>query len=81
MQVYLVYDVGVTGDIGECSSNHSLYSDPSVVRCPEKSWLALVLFAVYMIMSNVLLLNLLIAMFRYVFNDILTNLMREREEV
>ena len=53
------------GDIGTCSFNSSIYADPNVERCPEKSWLAIVLFAVYMIMSNVLLLNLLVAMFRY----------------
>ena len=58
--------VRVAGDIGECSFNRSLYSKPDVQRCPEKSWLAIVLFAAYMIMSNVLLLNLLVAMFRYV---------------
>ncbi|CAD5126251.1 DgyrCDS14416 [Dimorphilus gyrociliatus] len=31
--------------------------------CPEKSWLALILFAIYMVIVNILLLNLLIAMF------------------
>ena len=51
------------GDIGTCSSNRSIIADPNVERSPETSWLAIVVFAVYMIMSNVLLLNLLVAMF------------------
>lgn len=33
--------------------------------CPERNALVPLLFAIYMMMSNVLLLNLLIAMFRY----------------
>ncbi|KAI0222453.1 Transient receptor potential cation channel subfamily M member-like 2 [Lamellibrachia satsuma] len=63
----------IEGDIGTCSFNRSIYADPNVERCPEKSWLAIILFAVYMIMSNVLLLNLLVAMFSYTFERVQGN--------
>ena len=40
--------------------------EPNHPDCPEQNAVVIVLFAVYMMMINVLLLNLLIAMFRYV---------------
>ena len=39
--------------------------EPNHPDCPEDNAVVIVLFAVYMMMTNVLLLNLLIAMFRY----------------
>ena len=54
----------MAGDVGECYTDEAeLLVDPDLDRCPEESWLAILLFAVYMILTNVLLLNLLIAMF------------------
>jgi hypothetical protein len=41
-------------------------NDANVERCPETEWLVLLLLAIYMIVINILLLNLLIAMFRCV---------------
>ncbi len=58
--------LGVTGDVTPCSKNATIYEQTGIERCPEESWLALTLFAGYMIFTNVLLLSLLIAMFRFV---------------
>ncbi|XP_033100603.1 transient receptor potential cation channel subfamily M member-like 2 [Anneissia japonica] len=41
--------------------------------CPEFSWVAICLLAGYMLFSNVLLLNLLIAMFSYTFSAVQDN--------
>ncbi len=53
------------GNVDGCSYNKTVYENTDIDRCPEKSWLAVLFFAVYMIMTNILLLNLLIAMFRW----------------
>ncbi len=50
--------------MASCSSNRTVWENTDIDRCPEESWLALILFAAYMIFTNVLLLSLLIAMFR-----------------
>ena len=55
------------GDIEGCSNNHSIYStDPEVPRCSEYSWLINILFAVYILVIGIMLLNVLIAIFTYV---------------
>lgn len=58
----------VEGNVDNCNSTAGS-SNP----CPRKSWLAIILFAVYMIITNVLLLNLLIAMFSYTFEKVQEN--------
>jgi len=50
-------------DVPGCIANRTLWKSGDKL-CPEKSALAPLLLAVYMILTNVLLLNLLIAMFR-----------------
>ena len=50
----------------DCSTNMTEVDGVNVHPCPQYSWLGLVLLALYMMISNVLLLNLLIAMFRFV---------------
>ena len=45
---------------GECDAD----SESRYEKCGEHSYFAMVLFAVYMVMTNVLLLNLLIALFK-----------------
>jgi transient receptor potential cation channel subfamily M protein 2 len=64
-----------TGDVPGCSRNATIYDDPSngATRCPQKSWLALVMYAVYILVTNILLINLLIAMFSFTFNKIQVN--------
>ena len=52
----------------DCTDNATLYSDYNEQRCPSEigKYLVPVLMGIYVLMTNVLLLNLLIAMFRCV---------------
>lgn len=50
----------------DCTDNSTLVDGVDFFPCPEHSWIGIVLLAGYMMISNVLLLNLLIAMFRSV---------------
>ncbi|XP_077980495.1 transient receptor potential cation channel subfamily M member-like 2 [Glandiceps talaboti] len=54
--------------------NDTCYEDPRYMgRCPETeqySWVAPVLTAIYMLISNILLINLLIAMFSFTFQKV-----------
>ena len=53
------------GDVEGCAHNISVWANnPEIPRCPQNNWLALILVAVYLMFVNILLLNLLIAMFR-----------------
>lgn len=52
----------------ECTSNESVWRPAGGVnRCPEENALVPLLGAVYLILTNILLVNLLIAMFSYTF--------------
>ena len=64
---FLLYSVLAGNSEDNCTLNETLHrSSPDMYpRCPEHSWLAVVFMAVYMMTTNVLLLNLLIAKFRY----------------
>ncbi len=65
VSINYMYQILFLGDVGECSKNSTIYENSDdIERCPEESWLVIVMFAIYMIMTNILLLNLLIAMFR-----------------
>ncbi|XP_052709281.1 transient receptor potential cation channel subfamily M member-like 2 isoform X1 [Crassostrea angulata] len=50
-------------DLGTCTKNETLWRSGEKERCPEKSFLVVLLMAVFLLLTNVLLLNLLIAMF------------------
>ena len=54
------------GDSGpHCTNNQTVAElDPEIPMCPQQNVFAPLLFGVYMVLTNVLLLNLLIAMFR-----------------
>jgi hypothetical protein len=39
-------------------------NDPDIERCVEYDWILLVIAALYMLLSNLLLVNLVIALFR-----------------
>ncbi|XP_064619886.1 transient receptor potential cation channel subfamily M member-like 2 [Lineus longissimus] len=57
-----------------CSRDHNVWkNDPTIQQCPEFNSVAIVLFIIYMIMTNILLLNLLIAMFSYTFQMVQEN--------
>lgn len=56
----IAFHVGTVG----CSTGNATESAAGIVTCPGTSTVGIILLAFYMMMSNVLLLNLLIAMFR-----------------
>ncbi|VDI39672.1 Hypothetical predicted protein, partial [Mytilus galloprovincialis] len=62
-----------TDDSG-CSDNATIWnSDPSVEKCPTGDWITPVIAAVYMMLTNWLLLNIVIAMFSARFQEIRDN--------
>nr|XP_022319514.1 transient receptor potential cation channel subfamily M member 5-like [Crassostrea virginica] len=50
-------------DAGTCTSNETLWRSGEMDRCPEKNAMVVLLVVVYMLLTNILLVNLLIAMF------------------
>jgi hypothetical protein len=54
-----------TGDT-DCTTNLTIYTASPHRRCPEGTTVATFSMAVYVLFANVLLLNILIAMFRYI---------------
>ncbi|CAC5397749.1 unnamed protein product [Mytilus coruscus] len=74
-QVYgeLYLDVLEASDDTGCTSNNTLWeNDPSLSRCPTSDWLPPVIAATYMMLTNWLLLNIVIAMFSARFDLIKT---------
>ncbi|KYO36053.1 transient receptor potential cation channel subfamily M member 2 isoform X1 [Alligator mississippiensis] len=71
------YIDGVNFNINQCSPNGT---DPYKPKCPESSeenmepifpqWLTVLLLCMYLLSTNILLLNLLIAMFNYTFQQV-----------
>ncbi|KAJ8036475.1 Transient receptor potential cation channel subfamily M member 3 [Holothuria leucospilota] len=55
-----------------CTDDPTL-NDANGLECPEYSWMGILLLCGYMMLSNVLLLNLLIAMFSYTFSNVQDN--------
>ena len=47
-----------------CTNNETAWRYLGQARCPEKNAFVLLLVAIYMMVTNILLVNLLIAMFR-----------------
>lgn len=59
---------GIVEDESVCTRNKTeLLINDNMKFCPQQTWLVPALSAVYMMLTNVLLLNLLIAMFSYTF--------------
>ncbi|XP_030649769.1 transient receptor potential cation channel subfamily M member 4a [Chanos chanos] len=58
-------------EITECTNNTELIQQ-GAEPCPqdEANWLVLILLSVYLLVTNILLVNLLIAMFSYTFNKV-----------
>lgn len=62
-----IYFFLIGEDTKDCTFNMTEWSsDPSIERCPEEDWTVLAVSAFYMLFSNLLLVNLVIAMFRLV---------------
>jgi len=54
------------GNIDGCSNDRTVYlSDVNTPRCPLRSQLAMLMFFVYILIMAIMLINLLIAMFRF----------------
>lgn len=58
---------------GECTNNATIYVAFPERRCPEERNVATLLMAVYVLFANVLLLNILIAMFSNTFQKVQEN--------
>ena len=48
----------------ECTNVTSVWESGAMERCPEKDWTVSAVTGVYLLLSNLLLVNLVIAMFR-----------------
>lgn len=56
-----------------CSFNETEWRNGTLPRCPEKSVFVIILLGIYMLVSNILLVNLVIAMFAHTFNKVQEN--------
>ncbi|ESO89164.1 hypothetical protein LOTGIDRAFT_229069 [Lottia gigantea] len=63
----------VEGEEEGCTYNETIWREDLSQRCPETNAFVPVLLAIYMILTNILLVNLLIAMFSYTFQTIQDN--------
>ncbi|GFO31361.1 transient receptor potential cation channel subfamily m member 3 [Plakobranchus ocellatus] len=61
------------GGEGDCTTNETIWRDDPSKRCPEENAIVPIMLALYMILTNVLLVNLLIAMFSYTFQVVQDN--------
>ncbi|XP_064618804.1 transient receptor potential cation channel subfamily M member-like 2 isoform X2 [Lineus longissimus] len=62
---------GSLSDGTPCSTNRTvLANDPGIVQCPTSTWVVPLALCIYVLIVNVLLLNLLIAVFSYTFQQI-----------
>ena len=59
------------GKVEDCSDDTT--NDPDAPRCSRKSWLAIALFLFYILVTAIMLINLLIAIFRLRCSDIVTS--------
>ncbi|XP_069119564.1 transient receptor potential cation channel subfamily M member 2-like isoform X4 [Argopecten irradians] len=65
---------GELPDSQACSTNQTEYmNNPDIVRCPEKDWTVSVLSVFFVLILNLLLVNLIIAMFSFRFEEIKEN--------
>nr|XP_022311194.1 uncharacterized protein LOC111116490 [Crassostrea virginica] len=57
----------------ECTNVTSVWESGAMERCPEKDWTVSAVTGVYLLLSNLLLVNLVIAMFSYTFERVQEN--------
>lgn len=62
---YKCYSFYKGDDPGECTNVTSEWEAGIKDRCPHKDWTVSAVSGVYLLFSNLLLVNLVIAMFRY----------------
>ncbi|CAL1535903.1 unnamed protein product [Lymnaea stagnalis] len=53
-----------------CTKNQTIWLEDPSQRCPEKNAIVYIFLAVYLVLTNILLINLLIAMFSYTFQKV-----------
>ena len=60
------------GEEDSCTNDPELYSNYTKIRCPDKrtNWIVLLLLMGYLLLTNLLLFNLLIAIFAKTFDEI-----------
>jgi len=64
--VLIVLCLLAAGHVTNCSYDRDIYlNDTHVPRCPEDDALAKTLFFVYILTTSIMLINLLIAIFRF----------------
>ncbi|XP_062594023.1 transient receptor potential cation channel subfamily M member 2-like [Saccostrea cucullata] len=65
---------GNTGPCADdCTANETIWSDASEERCPQEDWTVGAVSALYMLFSNLLLVNLVIAMFSSTYERVTAN--------
>ncbi|CAG2187886.1 TRPM4 [Mytilus edulis] len=57
----------------DCTENIELYSNGTMDRCPERNQINTFVLAVYMVVTHIVLVNLLIAMFTHTFTKVQDN--------
>ncbi|XP_062590923.1 transient receptor potential cation channel subfamily M member 2-like, partial [Saccostrea cucullata] len=61
-------------DLSSCTNVTTIWeNDTSIERCPKEDWTVSAISAIYMLLSNLLLVNLVIAMFSYTFERVQQN--------
>ncbi|KAK7491216.1 hypothetical protein BaRGS_00017487, partial [Batillaria attramentaria] len=60
-------------DIDGCTRNETIWREDPSQRCPAENAIVPTLLALFMILTNILLVNLLIAMFSYTFQQVQDN--------
>ncbi|KAI8729644.1 transient receptor potential cation channel subfamily M member 2 [Biomphalaria glabrata] len=56
-----------------CTKNQSIWETDPTQRCPEKNAIVYIFLSIYLVLINILLINLLIAMFSYTFQKVQDN--------
>ncbi|XP_061190927.1 transient receptor potential cation channel subfamily M member 2-like [Saccostrea echinata] len=61
-------------ELSGCTNDTNIWkTDTSINRCPQEDWTVTAVAAIYMLFSNLLLVNLVIAMFSYTFERVQEN--------
>ncbi|KAL8607328.1 hypothetical protein ACOMHN_039478 [Nucella lapillus] len=60
-------------EVDGCTTNETIWHEDPFKRCPTKNIVVPILLALYMVLTNILLVNLLIAMFSYTFQKVQDN--------
>lgn len=58
-------------DQEDCTNDTSIWEvDPSIKRCPQKDWTVPLITAIYLMVSNLLLVNIVIAKFSFIYEEV-----------